>query len=147
MEDHSGAVGPGEANRQAIATGGTTDQMVEDDQDTPPGRGGLVIAALGVVFGDIGTSPVYTFRQCFNPEHGLALTQDNVLGVLSCLIWALVLVVAVKYVLLIMRADNQGEGEYLPSSPWLSGELPASTYPGSLPCSAWREPRSFTVTA
>ena len=70
MEDHSGAVGPGEANRQAIATGGTTDQMVEDDQDTPPGRGGLVIAALGVVFGDIGTSPVYTFRECFNPEHG-----------------------------------------------------------------------------
>src|SRR6516164_9284327 len=110
MEDHSGAVGPGEANRQAIATGGTTDQMVEDDQDTPPGRGGLVIAALGVVFGDIGTSPVYTFRECFNPEHGLALTQDNVLGVLCCLIWALLLVVAVKYVLLIMRADNQGEG-------------------------------------
>ena len=110
MEDHPGEVGSGEANRQAIAIGGTTDQMVEDDQDTPPGRGGLVIAALGVVFGDIGTSPVYTFRECFNPEHGLTLTQDNVLGVLSCLIWALVLVVAVKYVLLIMRADNQGEG-------------------------------------
>ena len=49
-------------------TSRTTDQMVEDDQDTPPGRGGLVIAALGVVFGDIGTSPVYTFRECFNPE-------------------------------------------------------------------------------
>src|SRR6516165_5288230 len=110
MEDHPGEVGSGEANRQAIAIGGTTDQMVEDDQDTPPGRGGLVIAALGVVFGDIGTSPVYTFRECFNPEHGLTLTQDNVLGVLSCLIWALILVVAVKYVLLIMGADNQGEG-------------------------------------
>jgi hypothetical protein len=95
--------------KRAFVTSRTTDQMVEDDLDTPPGRGGLVIAALGVVFGDIGTS-LYTFRECFNPEHGLALTQGNVLGVLSCLIWALVLVVAVKYVLLIMRADNQGEG-------------------------------------
>ena len=78
MEDHSGAVGPDEANRQAIATGGTTDQMVEDDQDTPPGRGGLVIAALGVVFGDIGTSPVYTFRECFNPEHGQGYSTGGV---------------------------------------------------------------------
>jgi KUP system potassium uptake protein len=98
------------ANQQAFATSGTTDQAAEDDRDTPPGRSGLVLAALGIVFGDIGTSPVYTFRECFNPEHGLALTQENVLGVLSCLIWALVLIVAVKYVLLIMRADNQGEG-------------------------------------
>ena len=110
MADHSGEVVSGEANQQAFATSRTTDQLAEDDQDIPPGRGGLVLAALGVVFGDIGTSPVYTFRECFNPEHGLALTQANVLGVLSCLIWALLLVVAVKYVLLIMRADNQGEG-------------------------------------
>jgi KUP system potassium uptake protein len=110
MADHSGEVGSGEANQKVSARSRTTDQIIEDDQDTTPGRGGLIVAALGVVFGDIGTSPVYTFRECFNPEHGLALTQDNVLGVLSCLIWALVLVVAVKYVLLIMRADNQGEG-------------------------------------
>jgi KUP system potassium uptake protein len=110
MADHSGELGAGEANPQAFATSHTTDQAVEDDQDPSPGRGGLVLAALGVVFGDIGTSPVYTFRECFNPEYGLALTQENVLGVLSCLIWALLLVVAVKYVLLIMRADNQGEG-------------------------------------
>jgi KUP system potassium uptake protein len=110
MTDHSGEVVSGEANQQAFATSRTADQAAEDDQGTSPGRAGLVLAALGVVFGDIGTSPVYTFRECFNPEHGLALTHDNVLGVLSCLIWALVLVVAVKYVLLIMRADNQGEG-------------------------------------
>src|SRR5215472_8059626 len=110
MADHSSEAVPGEGIQKACVTRRTTDKIVEDDQDTPPGRGGLVITALGVVFGDIGTSPVYTFRECFNPEHGLALTQDNVLGVLSCLIWALVLVVAVKYVLLIMRADNQGEG-------------------------------------
>jgi KUP system potassium uptake protein len=110
MAGHSGEIVSEGANQQAFATSGTTDQAAEDDRDTPPGRGGLVLAGLGVVFGDIGTSPVYTFRECFNPEHGLALTQENVLGVLSCLIWALVLVVAVKYVLLIMRADNQGEG-------------------------------------
>jgi KUP system potassium uptake protein len=78
-----------------------------------PGLAGLSIAALGVVFGDIGTSPVYTFRECFNPEHGLALRPENVLGVLSLIVWALILVVAVKYVLLIMRADNQGEGGIL----------------------------------
>ena len=96
MTDHSGEVVSGEANQQAFATSRTTDQTAEDDQDTQPGRGGLVVAALGVVFGDIGTSPVYTFRECFNPEHGLVLTQENVLGVLSCVIWALVLVVAVK---------------------------------------------------
>src|SRR5262245_19710540 len=110
MADHSDEVVSGEANQQAFATSRTTDQFAEDDQDSPPGRGGLVLPALAVVCGDIGTSPVYTFRECFNPEHGLALTQANVLGVLSCLSWALLLVVAVKYVLLILRADNQGEG-------------------------------------
>src|ERR1700741_4613726 len=110
MADQAGEVVSSTAHQQALTTGRTTDQVSEDDQDTPPGHGGLVVAALGVVFGDIGTSPVYTFRECFNPEHGLALTHDNVLGVLSCLVWALLLVVAVKYVLLIMRADNQGEG-------------------------------------
>jgi KUP system potassium uptake protein len=110
MADHSGEDVSGGGHQHAFTTSRTTEQVAEDDQDIPPGRGGLILAALGVVFGDIGTSPVYTFRECFNPEHGLALTQENVLGVLSCLIWALLLVVAVKYVLLIMRADNQGEG-------------------------------------
>ena len=65
------------------------------------------------MFGDIGTSPVYTFRECFNPEHGLSLDAEHVLGVLSMIFWALIIVVAVKYVLLIMRADNQGEGGIL----------------------------------
>ena len=75
-----------------------------------PGPRGMTIAALGVVFGDIGTSPVYTFRECLNPERGLAVAPATVLGVLSLVFWALVIVVAVKYVLLIMRADNRGEG-------------------------------------
>src|SRR5277367_1711900 len=82
-------------------------------QVRPTGLATLSIAALGVVFGDIGTSPVYTFRECFNPEHGLAFEPENVLGVLSLIVWALILIVAVKYVLLIMRADNQGEGGIL----------------------------------
>jgi K+ transporter len=81
--------------------------------DTFTGFAGLSVAALGVVFGDIGTSPVYTFRECFNPEHGLPLDAEYVLGVLSMIFWALIIVVTVKYVLLIMRADNQGEGGIL----------------------------------
>src|SRR5689334_17862509 len=71
---------------------------------------GLCMAALGVVFGDIGTSPVYTFRECFHPDHGFPLDTEHVLGVLSMILWVLIIVVSVKYVLLIMRADNQGEG-------------------------------------
>ncbi|HMD64477.1 MAG TPA: potassium transporter Kup [Stellaceae bacterium] len=89
------------------------DEVGEHRSDTSTGLAGLSVAALGVVFGDIGTSPVYTFRECFNPEHGLPLDVEHVLGVLSMIFWALIIVVAVKYVLLIMRADNQGEGGIL----------------------------------
>jgi len=70
----------------------------------------LVIGAMGVVFGDIGTSPLYTLRQCFTGQHGLPLTQANILGILSVIVWALTIVVTLKYVTLIMRADNRGEG-------------------------------------
>src|SRR6202047_4314628 len=89
------------------------DELGEHQSDTSTGLAGLSVAALGVVFGDIGTSPVYTFRECFNPEHGLPLDAGHVLGVLSMIFWSLIIVVAVKYVLLIMRADNQGEGGIL----------------------------------
>jgi KUP system potassium uptake protein len=89
------------------------EELGEHQSDTTAGLAGLSVAALGVVFGDIGTSPVYTFRECFNPERGLPLDAEHVLGVLSMIFWALIIVVAVKYVLLIMRADNQGEGGIL----------------------------------
>ena len=89
------------------------DEVGEHRPDASTGLAGLSVAALGVVFGDIGTSPVYTFRECFNPEHGLPLDAEHVFGVLSMIFWALIIVVAVKYVLLIMRADNQGEGGIL----------------------------------
>ena len=91
----------------------TEDEVGEHRPDASIGLTGLSVAALGVVFGDIGTSPVYTFRECFNPEHGLPLDAEHVLGVLSMIFWALIIVVAIKYVLLIMRADNQGEGGIL----------------------------------
>jgi len=71
----------------------------------------MVVAALGVVFGDIGTSPLYAFRECF--LGGVAPTPPHVLGVLSLLLWAMVLVVAVKYVGIVLRADNRGEGGVL----------------------------------
>src|SRR5690606_22518381 len=75
-----------------------------------PGLAGLVLAAIGVVFGDIGTSPLYTLKMAFDPAFGLAADHDTVLGILSLVFWALVLVVTVKYVTIITRADNEGEG-------------------------------------
>jgi KUP system potassium uptake protein len=73
----------------------------------------LVVGAVGVVYGDIGTSPLYTLRTAFTGSYGLALNADNVLGVLSVIVWALVIVVTLKYIMLIMRADNRGEGGIL----------------------------------
>ncbi|MFT4178659.1 MAG: potassium transporter Kup [Thermomonas sp.] len=74
------------------------------------GLAGLVVGAIGVVFGDIGTSPLYTLREAFSPHYGLTADHDTVLGILSLVFWALTLVVTVKYVTIIMRADNEGEG-------------------------------------
>src|SRR5260221_7915966 len=68
------------------------------------------MAALGVVFGDIGTSPLYAVKETFSPDHGIPLVAANILGGLSTIFWALMAVVSLKYVVLIMRADNKGEG-------------------------------------
>ena len=73
----------------------------------------LAIAALGVVYGDIGTSPLYALRESFLQPHGAHVTHDNVLGVLSLFLWALTLVVVVKYLTFVLRADNNGEGGIL----------------------------------
>ena len=73
----------------------------------------LVLAAMGVVFGDIGTSPLYALKECFSPEHGIPFSQDAVLGVLSMVFWAFIVVVSLKYVLFVMRANNHGEGGIL----------------------------------
>ncbi len=74
------------------------------------GLAGLVVGAIGVVFGDIGTSPLYTLKEAFSPHYGLVANHDTVLGILSLVFWSLMLVVTVKYVTIIMRADNEGEG-------------------------------------
>jgi KUP system potassium uptake protein len=70
----------------------------------------LSLGALGVVYGDIGTSPLYAIKECFHGMHAIAVTPANVLGVLSLIFWSLTMVITVKYVLFITRADNQGEG-------------------------------------
>ena len=73
----------------------------------------LALAALGVVFGDIGTSPLYALHVCFTAESGLAATDANVLGVLSLVLWSLIVVISIKYVVFVMRADLHGEGGIL----------------------------------
>jgi KUP system potassium uptake protein len=73
----------------------------------------LTLAALGVVFGDIGTSPLYTIKECFSEFTGLKPVPEDVLGILSLITWALIIVVTLKYVLVVMRADNRGEGGVL----------------------------------
>ncbi|HEX4597049.1 MAG TPA: potassium transporter Kup [Burkholderiaceae bacterium] len=75
-----------------------------------PGMPALILGAVGVVYGDIGTSPLYAVQESFNPVHGIAPVPANVIGVISVMVWTLVLVVALKYVVLILRADNRGEG-------------------------------------
>ena len=70
----------------------------------------LTLAAMGIVYGDIGTSPLYALKECFRPAHGLTPDRPQVLGVLSLIFWSVTLVVTVKYVVFMMRADNRGEG-------------------------------------
>jgi KUP system potassium uptake protein len=87
------------------------DQLTEELQ----GRklASMSLAALGVVFGDIGTSPLYAIRECFHGEYGIAVSHANILGVLSLIFWALLLVVSFKYLVYILKADNDGEGGVL----------------------------------
>jgi KUP system potassium uptake protein len=85
--------------------------MTSTAQPTVP-RLRLALGAHGVVFGDIGTSPLYAFRESFIGVHRLPIDALHVLGVLLLIVWALILVVTVKYVLITMRADNRGEGAH-----------------------------------
>ena len=90
----------------------------------------LSLASLGVVYGDIGTSPLYTIRACFHSIHGVPVTSENILGVLSLVFWSLTIVISLKYLVYVMRADNRGEGGVLAlmalasrsikGRPWLS---------------------------
>jgi KUP system potassium uptake protein len=73
----------------------------------------LSLGALGVVYGDIGTSPLYALRECFRGHHAVVPTPENVLGILSLIFWSLVVIISLKYLVLVMRADNRGEGGIL----------------------------------
>ncbi|UAY55386.1 potassium transporter Kup [Arachidicoccus terrestris] len=70
----------------------------------------ISLASLGIVFGDIGTSPLYALRECFYGEHGMYVSNENIYGVLSLIFWSLIVIISIKYLILILRADNEGEG-------------------------------------
>lgn len=85
----------------------------EEQKDSKPTGKSLALlslGALGVVYGDIGTSPIYAIKESFHSSYGLAATPANIMGVLSLIFWSLILVISVKYLLLVLRADNKGEG-------------------------------------
>ncbi|HLO24748.1 MAG TPA: KUP/HAK/KT family potassium transporter, partial [Geobacteraceae bacterium] len=100
---------------------------VEDDGLRGTGRRFLLLSlsALGVVYGDIGTSPIYALRECFYGSHPFPPTETNVLGILSLIFWALMIIISLKYLLFVMRADNHGEGGILALlallAPWRDG--------------------------
>jgi KUP system potassium uptake protein len=91
-----------------VTDGKAADARVAHGQDTALST--LVIGALGVVFGDIGTSPLYAIKECVEGEHAVAPTHDNILGVLSLIVWSLIFVIAGKYLTFVMKVDNKGEG-------------------------------------
>src|SRR4051812_26252856 len=88
----------------------------------------ISLAALGVVFGDIGTSPLYALRECFFGRHGIEVSPANVLGILSLIFWALIVTISVKYLLFILRADNRGEGGILALSVLVSHVKPSRVF-------------------
>jgi len=103
--------------RAATASGSTTGEAPvplhryhADTNPTGKRLAILTLTALGVVYGDIGTSPLYAIKEVFKPEYGLTPNLQNVFGILSLIVWSLILVVSVKYVAFILRADNRGEG-------------------------------------
>jgi KUP system potassium uptake protein len=94
-------------------TGGKLDAHAHAEASRQSRLAVLALAALGVVYGDIGTSPLYALRTCFSVHGGVPATHDNVLGLLSLIFWSLILIVSVKYLAFVMRADNRGEGGIL----------------------------------
>jgi KUP system potassium uptake protein len=97
-----------------FSNGNQIDSSDQNDSPKKEPEGGrlakLSIAALGVVFGDIGTSPLYAIRECFHGEYAIPVSNENILGVLSLMFWALIMIVTFKYLTFVFRADNNGEG-------------------------------------
>src|SRR6266480_3161707 len=112
--DSEGSSQPGTEHRSSSGFTGTraVPPPLHRLEAHPEGRrlAVLTLTALGVVYGDIGTSPLYAFRECFKPEYGLAPTVSTVYGLLSLIVWSLILIVSIKYIVVVMRLDNHGEG-------------------------------------
>lgn len=83
------------------------------DHHQKGGLATLALGAIGIVFGDIGTSPLYALKVCFDPQNGIPMTPDSIFGVISMIFWSFILVVSLKYLLFVMRANNHGEGGIL----------------------------------
>lgn len=99
----------------------------DDSQATTNKRlAGLSLLALGVVFGDIATSPIYAMRECFHGEYGIPVNHANVMGILSLMFWALVMIVCLKYLIFVFRADNHGEGGVLALTALVRGQNQSS---------------------
>jgi len=98
---------------QGNNTGSSKLEDVSKKKESTKGLVMLSVAALGVVFGDIGTSPLYAIRECFHGDYAIPVTQENILGVLSLMFWSLVMIVTIKYLTFVLRADNKGEGGVL----------------------------------
>lgn len=96
-----------------------------NSNETRQGLGMLTLGALGVVYGDIGTSPLYTMKEVFNPANGVPLDAPSIVGAVSVIFWALMVVVTLKYVILILRADNRGEGGIMALTALAAGGTPA----------------------
>src|SRR6187431_2217228 len=92
-------------NAAAAGTGGSTRKTASRE-----GVAALTLGALGVVYGDIGTSPLYTMKEIFSPATGVPLDAPHLIGAVSVIFWGLMMIVTLKYILLILRADNHGEG-------------------------------------
>ena len=114
----------------------------------------LTLTALGVVYGDIGTSPLYAIREAFFGSHAVPPSHENVLGVLSFVLYALLLIISIKYIVVVMRADNQGEGGILTLTALLPGRNGAEKARGVSPSgarfsldSAFSAPRCCTAKA
>lgn len=106
----------GTTDARLARSGATRQRMEQTGSSAQRGPGALALlalAALGVVYGDIGTSPLYAFRESFHGLHAIAPTPRNIFGVLSLICWALVIVITIKYIVFILRADNHGEGGIL----------------------------------
>ncbi|TDN56769.1 KUP system potassium uptake protein [Azoarcus indigens] len=99
-----------EQDRQTVEQGEAVAEGMPHGAHRKSSLVATAVAAVGVVYGDIGTSPLYTLKEVFNGPHAVAVTPTNVYGILSLVFWALVLVVSAKYVIFITRADNRGEG-------------------------------------